>query len=145
MQPAQHMCMRSVIPHSRSHWDTCAMLSLTHWGTRAVISLSHAVVVSLALRHVCCSLSLLHCGMRTVFPLSCMQLCSLSRIGACALCSHSLLHATGRAGGGVGRSNRRKKIKRRCGGHQAQQHTCRRSSIRGRPDMWIRPDVRALE
>jgi hypothetical protein len=126
MQPAQHMCMRTMLP-----------LSNTHWSTRAVLSLS------LALGHACCDPSLSHMQLGSLSHWGSLL---LSRIGARALCSLSLafghtwcdpsllhatrvpltlgytrcvlslLHAARRVGGCMGCSSRR-----RCGAQQQQE------------------------
>jgi hypothetical protein len=87
MQPAQHICMRAMLPPSLSHRGMCVVLSLALRHARCDPSLSHwSTRIG----------SLSHWGRRIVFPLSRMQLDGQD-------------DAWGAAGGGVGRSSSRRR------------------------------------
>jgi hypothetical protein len=138
MQPVQHMCMRTMLPLSNTHWSTHAVLSLSlsHWVMHVVIllsltcswvSLTLGLSSSLLYWGTCAVLSLSHLGTCDVILLSCMQLGSLSHWGTRAMFSLSCMQLGGQedawgvaAGGGAGRSSRRRRVfpkyksKRRC-------------------------------
>jgi hypothetical protein len=114
MQSAQDMCMRIVLPPSFSHWGTRAVISLALGYACCDPSLSHAARVSLTLGHARCSLSLELGYTRCVPSLLHVVVLSLSHWGTRDVfplyLSQEEAWGVATAGGGVGCSNRRRRV-----------------------------------
>jgi hypothetical protein len=103
MRPAQHMCMRAMLPPSLSHWVMRAVIplfqDLSYWGTCVVFFLSHW-------------------GTRILFPLS--LACSWARPRTCS--SGQVQQRKEAWGATVAGGACSKKSKKRHRAHQMQQH-----------------------